>query len=554
MEQARFVIAIALSFIILFIWQTFTEEPVQESSVSQTQEAVTETGTLKTDKDLIKADKDLSVKQAVSKLIKPESSLRAPRVITVNTPFYELQITEKGAAFEHFFLKEYRETIDKDSDFKDILALEGHGTVLIDMTEKSISGLQDSVYTASFNENFLDVTTAPQKLSFSLTSPLGITIKKTFSFDPETYLIGLSVSINNQSEYRIDDSLILSLKNQLPTEENSYIFEGPAALINGELTEIDIDDIEEKNIYKGNLGWVAVENRYFLTGIIPKNIIDASMRLFIKKDLIEAQYVHPEINIKPLSEGQYDFDLFFGPKSLKVLKSTNENLAEIVNFGWFDLLAKPCLMIMNFVYSFIPNYGVAIILLTLFIKILFWPLGNKSYRSMKEMKKLQPLMTDIREKYKNNKKKMNEETMRLYKTYKVNPMNGCLPMVLQIPVFFGLYKMLYQAIELRHAPFMWWIDDLSAPDRLFRFDFSIPFMQEPYGIPVLTIIMGASMFLQQKMSPPPGDPAQAKIMLFMPIFFTFIFINFSSGLVLYWLVNNVVSVLQQYYIDKKKNA
>jgi YidC/Oxa1 family membrane protein insertase len=170
---------------------------------------------------------------------------------------------------------------------------------------------------------------------------------------------------------------------------------------------------------------------------------------------------------------------------------------------------------------------------------------------MNAMKRLQPLMTEIREKYKNDKKQMNQELMGLYKTYKINPMGGCLPMVLQIPVFFALYRMLYQAIELRHAPFLLWITDLSAPDRLFHFSFSIPFMQPPFGIPVLTLIMGATMLLQQKMSPPPGDPTQAKMMMLMPIVFTFIFINFSAGLVLYWLVNNVLSIAQQYYIQKK---
>jgi YidC/Oxa1 family membrane protein insertase len=146
---------------------------------------------------------------------------------------------------------------------------------------------------------------------------------------------------------------------------------------------------------------------------------------------------------------------------------------------------------------------------------------------------------------------MNEEIMGLYRTYKVNPMSGCLPMIVQIPVFFAFYRMLYGSIELRHAPFFGWINDLSAPDRLFSFDFTIPLMAPPYGIPVLTIIMGATMFLQQKLSPPPGDPSQAKLMMMMPLIFTFIFINFPAGLVLYWLVNNVLSISQQYYITQK---
>ena len=236
---------------------------------------------------------------------------------------------------------------------------------------------------------------------------------------------------------------------------------------------------------------------------------------------------------------------------MDILGAAGRSLNKALDFGMFDILAKPCVWLMNKLYSVIPNYGIAIIILTFLIKLILWPLGSKSYKSMSEMKKIQPLMKEIREKYKNDKKKMNEEVMSLYRTYKINPLGGCLPMLVQIPVFFALYRMLYEAIELRHAPFFLWINDLAAPDRLFRFDFTIPFMDPPYGIPVLTLVMGATMFLQQKMSPPMGDPTQAKMMMLMPVIFTVIFINFSSGLVLYWLVNNIVSISQQYYITEK---
>jgi YidC/Oxa1 family membrane protein insertase len=170
---------------------------------------------------------------------------------------------------------------------------------------------------------------------------------------------------------------------------------------------------------------------------------------------------------------------------------------------------------------------------------------------MREMQKLQPLMTKIREKYKDDRERMNKELMGLYRTYKVNPLGGCLPMLIQIPVFIALYAVLSSAIELRHAPFMLWIDDLAAPDRLFSLPFSIPFMNPPYGIPVLTLLMGASMFITQKLTPTVGDPAQAKIMMFLPIMFTVMFINFPSGLVLYWLTQNIISIGQQYRINRK---
>jgi len=289
-----------------------------------------------------------------------------------------------------------------------------------------------------------------------------------------------------------------------------------------------------------------------MSSLIPDTVEETGMKLFLpNSNIVEAKYVQAEKVIRPGTQHHYDFKLFFGPKSIKILKGVGHSLDLAVNFGWFTILAKPCLWLMNALYGFIPNYGVAIIILTLLIKIVLWPLGAKSYKSMSEMKKIQPLMKEIREKYKDDKKKMNEEVMALYRTYKINPLGGCLPMVVQIPVFFALYRMLYSAIELRHAPFFWWIHDLSAPDRLFNFGFKIPFMEPPYGIPVLTIVMGATMLLQQKMSPPMGDPTQAKMMMLMPVVFTVIFINFSSGLVLYWLVNNVLSIAQQYYIQKK---
>jgi YidC/Oxa1 family membrane protein insertase len=259
----------------------------------------------------------------------------------------------------------------------------------------------------------------------------------------------------------------------------------------------------------------------------------------------------PDTNIGQGGSKTFSYKAFIGPKDTEMLAKANYDLSKAVNFGMFDFMAKPFLWIMNQIYKFIPNYGIAIIILTLLTKIILWPLGNKSYKSMNDMKRMQPLMAEIREKYKDDKKKMNEETMALYRTYKINPMGGCLPMLVQLPVFLALYRMLYQAIELRHAPFFGWINDLSAPDRLFHFGFSIPFMQPPYGIPVLTVVMGVTMFLQQKMSPPPGDPTQAKMMMFMPLIFTVIFINFPAGLVLYWLTNNIFSIAQQYYIQKK---
>jgi YidC/Oxa1 family membrane protein insertase len=220
---------------------------------------------------------------------------------------------------------------------------------------------------------------------------------------------------------------------------------------------------------------------------------------------------------------------------------------KIVDFGWFDIVAKPMLWGMNFSNRLTRNYGIDIILLTILIKILFYPLSLKSYKSMKEMQKLQPQIMKLREKYKNDREKLNREMMDIYKKKGINPLGGCLPMVIQIPVFFALYKVLIGAIEFRHAPFMLWINDLASPEDLFSFTvagFELP-------IRILPLVMGITQVLQQKMTPTTADPMQEKMMLFMPIIFTVMFWGFPSGLVLYWLVNNVISIAQQYYINKK---
>ncbi|MDM8552313.1 membrane protein insertase YidC [Desulfobacterales bacterium HSG2] len=616
MEQARLFLAIALSFIVFLVWGYF-EKPAHKPEKSPPSEQTVEKEPYTEESRPATTD----IRPAATDATAPEplpDVVRASRTITVDTPLYTVKISEKGAVFRSFILKDYKETVDEDSPLKEIIPGDVQtGSLQTGFAGNSIPGMKDAVFSANIEADTVNILNQTEAVSFSWRTPDGIVLEKHFLFSPETYLIGLDVVVKNGSDRTVRDNLILSVVNHAP-KSDTYDFRGVSAFISGSLEQIKTKDIEDKNIYSGNLMWLAIEDRYFLSGIIPVNPAEASMHLFLKDKIVESQYMHPTCMIDSGTRQHFEFDLFLGPKSLEILKGLKRfqltghalealraegmpenliaeleglkyqrysgeeefdaalrktlgesqtdqykslilkhtgkldyNLDKLIDLGWFDFIAKPCLMAMKFLYSFIPNYGISIIILTVFIKLLLWPLGNKSYKSMNEMKKIQPLMTEIREKYKDDKKKMNQELMNLYKTYKINPMGGCLPMILQIPVFFAFYKMLYVAIELRHAPFFAWINDLSAPDRLGHFDFSIPFMDPPCGIPVLTIIMGATMLLQQKMSPPPGDPAQAKMMMFMPIIFTFIFINFSSGLVLYWLVNNILSISQQYYILKK---
>jgi YidC/Oxa1 family membrane protein insertase len=548
MEQARMFIAIGLSFLVFFVWQYFFVEPQQPAQISEkkTQSSPEPSQTAAVESAAV-------LPSQASALPDGTPILKEAREITVSTPLFTAVLSERGAVFKRFVLKNYRESVEVNSPQKELI-LPGveQGNFASGFEQNGLTGMDQALFSLDAHGAEITVSEKAHSLIFTWVSPGGMSVHKKYTFYPDSYRIGLDLTVNNPSQQVFQGRPFLSILHPAAQKNQTYAFEGPSALIDGKLHEIPVKKIEDQNTFQGRITWVALQGRYFMASIIPEEALEAVMRLTMVGDgFVEARYLAPEVVVVPGTQKSIAYSLFMGPKNIRILQGLGHELSRAVDFGMFDFIAKPALWLLNLIYGFIPNYGVAIIILTIFTKILLWPLGNKSYKSMNEMKKLQPLMAEIREKHKGDKKKMNEEMMGLYKTYKINPVGGCLPMVAQIPIFFALYRMLYQAIELRHAPFFLWIDDLSAPDRLFDFGFSIPFMEAPYGIPVLTIIMGATMFLQQKMAPPPGDPTQAKIMMFLPLVFTVIFINFSSGLVLYWLVNNVLSIAQQYYVSKK---
>jgi YidC/Oxa1 family membrane protein insertase len=555
MEQSRLFIAIVLSFLVFFLWEVFfvdRDAQVNENNIIQSRLV---DQALETPKETA----DTSVREAkmdgadLYNANQAAQYKKEPRIITINTPLYSVRISEQGAVFKSFILNRFRENAAPNSPKLQLYSSpSGGGTVGTVFRSDGLSCPEGAYFRTNISDNIIELTDTSFEIPFTWISPAGLVIEKRFLFSPQTYLIGLAISIKNTTNRAIKGDLILSLEGDAPEKNGGYSFEGPSVYLNNELEQIKIKKLKDKNLFDGQIAWAALEDRYFTSSIVPENAAPARLHIELEQEkILKASYIQPIDYINAGGKSIAEFQLFFGPKDISILAEAGYQLDKLVNFGMFDFIAKPCLYLMNFLYRFIPNYGFAIIILTILIKLILWPLGSKSYKSMSEMKKLQPLMSQIREKYKGDKQRMNQEIMGLYKTYKVNPLGGCLPMVVQIPIFFAFYRMLYQAIELRHAPFLGWINDLSAPDRLFHFNFSIPFMEPPCGIPVLTIIMGGTMFLQQKMSPPMGDPAQAKIMMFMPIVFTVIFINFSSGLVLYWLVNNILSISQQYYIQEK---
>ncbi len=481
---------------------------------------------------------------------------RVPKDITIDTGLYTAIFTEDGGTIKSFVLKEHKETHAKDSPGMQLVKTDATQGFSLQFSWGSVVGTQ--VLYDSDRENIkLSDSTDKAELRMSAQAANGLTVERVYSFSNDSYLIDLTIKVKNESGALVQGMPQLHLvdKHSLGVDSpaNQLLFGGPAAYINGELKEIKADDFKDgPKTLQGNIDWAGYEGNYFLAGLVPLDGSGVSFIMQGNNDLTKMALAGSLDTLQPGTEKEYKYHVFYGPKKLTMLKAIGYNLDKSINFGWFDILAKPTLWLLNWLYAFCHNYGVAIILVTVLFKGVFWPISQKGMKSMKNMQKLQPKMVKIKEKYKNDPAKMNQEVMSLYKTYKVNPLGGCLPMVLQIPVFFALYKVLLMGIELRHAPFMLWITDLSAPDRLWL-GFDIPYLG---GLPVLTLLMGASMFFQQKLSPTTADPAQAKIMMFLPVIFTFMFLNFASGLVLYWFVNNLLSILQQVMInrDTKKAA
>ncbi|MFC1823341.1 membrane protein insertase YidC [Thermodesulfobacteriota bacterium] len=550
--EKRTIIAFALSFLILLMWSYFFT-PKQEPAPPQKAEPLSQEQRQKPDP--VKTPEMRPGRAEPAGQTTPIKKAKvSEKEIQVETPLYKAIFTNRGATIKSIRLKNYHLTTDPNSPLIELIDVGESGEDFFQINFEGPAGQNNSEMIYQVNEDSIALgpESQPRDLVFTGTTAGGLSVKKVFRFYQEGYHIDLAFTLSNNTPQQVEGQLKCVLNNLPPSGKKSYYsFVGAALLLDKELEEFDTGDLEEKQLLSGKIGWVAYEDDYFIRAIIPENRSNGTFRGHqLPSGIIAATYLTPTISLKGHEQATSRFTLFLGPRDLNILKNLGKDLDIAINFGFTDILAKPLLYSLRFFYSYVKNYGVAIIILTILVKLIFWLPSRKSYKSMKEMQKLQPHMAKIREKYKDNKEQMNKEIMALYKTYKVNPMGGCWPMLIQMPVFFALFRVLGNSIELRHAPFLLWMNDLSAPDRLFSLPFSIPFMSPPYGIPVLTLFMGASMFIQQKMTPTPGDPAQAKIMLLMPVIFTVMFINFPSGLVLYWLINNCLSIGQQYLIKR----
>jgi YidC/Oxa1 family membrane protein insertase len=547
MDTQRMFLAIFLSLAILLGYQYFfvpTPPPVTESTVSSSPQNGKEE-----EKSVAKAPAPVAAASLLT--AQPTgAAVRKGREIPVTTSLYSAVVTESGGMVKSFQLKDYREALGKDSGNKELLRPKDGDSLPLNFSWGiEPSSIPPVMYEAApVKEEQGDGTT----LTLRGKLPSGLEIVRTMRFLDQQYLVELTIDVVNNTATPLQGAPYLTLDNRPFSKENGMVSVGPAVLLDGVLEELKADDLKKgSKSFTGKMSWAAYEDNYFFCGIVPRTGEQHTAHFSLQdENRVSTVLAGASDVIQPGQRQQYTYSVYFGPKTMGDLKSVGHELERSINFGWFDVMAKPTLYLLNFLHGYVGNYGLAIILVTVLIKLLFWPVSQKGMKSMKTMQKLQPKMAKLREKYKDDKQMQQQEMIKLYQTYKVNPVGGCLPMVIQIPVFFALYKVLLQTIELRHAPFFLWIADLSAPDRLFV-GFDLPFVG---GIPVLTLLMGATMFLQQKMTPATGDPTQQKVMMFMPVIFTFMFLNFASGLVLYWFVNNLLSIGQQYLVNRHEAA
>ena len=456
------------------------------------------------------------------------------RLIDVDTPLYRAVFTNRGAAIKSWELKRYMTGGKEKSD--PIQLVHGGGKFRPPLTvrapEPSTQAFAEGLYRAERDFTALSEAQPTGHLTFTR-SEGGVTLTKELTFHLDSYAVDVAIRAEGMSGV-VDVDLGTNF-GIIEWTEGFIGLIGPAVSVDGKL-EKDLPDTERE--LKGPVRWVALQDKYFLSVLIPKQP-PAAPGAVVKKEGDKLASASLRIPAQPSG---VSLQLYAGPKEYDTLKSFTVGLEDTIDFGWFiygswDIVravAKPLFYVLRFLYEYTHNYGVSIILLTVAIKLLFVPLQYKSYKSMKEMQVIQPKVLALQAKYKDDRERLNKELIKLYRDHKVNPVGGCLPMLLQTPVFVALFNILYMTIDLRQAPFILWIKDLSV--------------QDPYY--VLPILMGASMVLQQKIMPTTMDPTQAKVMLLLPAFLTILFLTFPSGLVLYWLTNNVLTIAQQFITDK----
>jgi YidC/Oxa1 family membrane protein insertase len=565
-DNRNLVLAIVCSALLVIGYQIFFELPKQQALEEQA---------LKEQKDLILTAPENNTKsqKEVETSIKDDQIINAPR-ISIDTPSIEGSISLAGARIDDIVLKNYTQNLDPQSSRirlfetldkqKPYFAEFGWiGSEAEDLPNSS------SIWTS--NSSILE----PGKpILLSYKSENNLKFERIFEIN-DNYLITITDRVINNSSSEVTlYPYGLVRRTGLPKVDGLFILhEGPIAVIDEKLREVDYDDLVDDGdeIISSDMkgGWIGITDKYWLAALIPdqKDKSEFAFRYSKKSSgQWQSDWRGSSKMISPGSEIETTSYLYAGAKKLALLDEVEEKIGAYrfdlaIDFGWFYFLTKPFFYTLNWLSKYLGNFGLAIIGLTIIIKLLFFPLANGSYRSMAKMRALQPKLTELRERYKGDQQALNKAMMEMYKSEKVNPAAGCLPIFIQIPVFFALYKVLYVTIEMRHAPFYGWINDLSAkdPTSILNLFGILPYSVQNLPIPdffqlgIWPIVMGITMWLQFRLNPTPPDPVQARIFAWMPVIFTFLLATFPAGLVIYWTINNLLSIGQQWLIMKQTN-
>ena len=505
-----------------------------EPSVNETPLPSTSSGSPTSSAPATKEPASLTPSGKEAGVQEPRREAAATEFIEVETDLYRAKFTTRGAALTSWELKRYRSSSDEKS-LVQLVRQRGKFaeplTITVDDTSHS-KELSEGIYRVEKDFTALDQGHPTGHITFSYSNPAtGVRLEKQLTFHTESYVVDIALKSSGLAE-----AVKLGLGTNFGVVDWGEGFigsVGAASLIDD---KIEHDMPETETELKGPVKWVALQDKYFISALIPKTSASAWPKKQGDKLVSTAVRLPVDSSGAPL-----ELQLFAGPKEFDTLQSLQIRLEDTIDFGWFlfgswdtvRAVAKPIFSVLRYINDYTHNYGVTIILLTIIIKVLFIPLQYKSYTSMKKMQGIQPKVAAVQEKFKDDRDRLNKELIKLYRDHKVNPVGGCLPMLLQMPVFVSLFNILYMTIDLRQAPLGLWITDLS--------------LQDPYYI--LPIIMGISMMVMQKIQPTTMDPTQAKMMLMLPVAMTFLFVNFPAGLVLYWLTNNVLSIVQQFATD-----
>jgi YidC/Oxa1 family membrane protein insertase len=566
MESARTFLFILFAFLTFLLYQEWQKDhaPVKvekapiESSIESSSPVVSdELNNLPASNQESTAESDDLSSQVPEQVAQKQlSQADSVKPIIVETDLLRVMITPAGGNLLSAELIKYKESLDKNAQPINILE-NRNGRVF-----QALSGLfgenapdfknNVAIYQASETQYKLSKGQENLQVDLTWTNANGVNYIKRFTFHRDQYLIDVEFIVNNQSEEKIANRMFTALKRdtgpvdgQETTGLGMQSFIGPAFSTDQEkYQKYDFEDLQEADLnIKTKDGWVAILQHYFVTAWVPvsdkTNIIDTAEVSQGNDELAQIRITQDWKWVEPGNTETFSAKLYVGPKIQSELEQIAEGLDLTIDYGWLWWIGQPIFYMLIFFQSFVINWGLAIILVTIAIKTLLYPLARAQYRSFAKMRLLQPKMTAMKEQYGDDRQKMSMKMMELYKKEKVNPLGGCFPLLIQMPVFIALYWVLMESVELRHAPFMLWIDDLSVMD--------------PYY--VLPLLMGASMYLMQKMQPmsPTMDPMQQKMMQMMPVFMTVFFVFFPAGLVLYWLMNNLISIAQQLYITKQFN-